>query len=258
VLFFIVLALPHLLRRRGVEMRSTKFGTALIFESADADGTPVRLLNVNGTFQSVCYLPEDLHFELACAYHRSMAEVSYDMPNATRALVIGGGGYSLPKWLVAHRPKLHVDVVEIDPRITVIARERFFLDELLRKFGKERISLICDDGWKVLRECEQPYDIIVNDAFSGNKPLGKLSGDEGAHLIHEKLAPGGVYMANVRCPLEGRRSKTLTEVISAFSKQFNHVAYVPEWPDEPTKPGNNALVVTDANVHLPDGAIVVK
>lgn len=126
ILFAIVLALPWLLKRRGVEMRRTKFGPALIFEAADDDGTPVRLLNVNGTFQSVCYLPDDLHFELACVYHRTMAEVCYDLPDATSALVIGGGGYSLPKWLVAHRPKLHVDAVEIDPRVTVIARERFF------------------------------------------------------------------------------------------------------------------------------------
>ena len=85
ILFAIVLALPWLLKRRGIEMRRTKFGPALIFEAADDDGTPVRLLNVNGTFQSVCYLPDDLHFELACVYHRTMAEVCYDLPDATSA-----------------------------------------------------------------------------------------------------------------------------------------------------------------------------
>ena len=32
-----------------------------------------------------------------------------------RVLVMGGGGYSLPKYLAAYVPEAHVDVVEIDP-----------------------------------------------------------------------------------------------------------------------------------------------
>lgn len=259
VLFAIVLALPWLLRRRGVEMRRTKFGPALIFEAADDDGTPVRLLNVNGTFQSVCYLPDELRFELACVYHRTMAEVSYDLPNATRALVIGGGGYSLPKWLVAHRPKLHVDAVEVDPRVTAIARKRFFLDDLIEQYGANRISLVDDDGWAYLCRAEKPYDIIVNDAFSGNRPLGQLGTDGGARLIHEKLTPGGVYLANLRCSTEGRKSRILAEVERAFSAQFARVAYVPEWPDKPGDRGNNVLIATDdVSLTLPEGAVVVK
>ena len=42
ILFAIVLALPWLLKRRGVEMRRTKFGPALIFEAADDDGSACR------------------------------------------------------------------------------------------------------------------------------------------------------------------------------------------------------------------------
>ena len=187
-----------------------------------------------------------------------MAEVCHDLPDATRALIIGGGGYSLPKWLVAHRPKLHVDAVEIDPRVTVIARERFFLDDLVEKYGKDRISLVNSDGWDYLRRAEKPYDVIVNDAFSGNHPLGQLGTDEGARLIREKLAPGGVYLANLRCSMQGRHARILEEVERAFSAQFAHVAYVPEWPDKPEERGNNVLIATDATLTLPDGAVVVK
>ena len=68
-------AMPWLLRKRNVEMRRTKFGLTLVFDAENADGTPVRLLNVNGTFQSGCYVPEDLRFQLACEYHREMARV---------------------------------------------------------------------------------------------------------------------------------------------------------------------------------------
>jgi spermidine synthase len=51
-----LLVVVLVLRARGVTIYPrTKFGPALVFDSTDDDGTPIRLLNVNGKFQSVCY-----------------------------------------------------------------------------------------------------------------------------------------------------------------------------------------------------------
>ena len=262
-------AMPWLLRKRNVEMRRTKFGITLVFDAENLDHTPVRLLNVNGTFQSGCYVPEDLRFELACEYHREMARVIEGLVSARgasrerplRVMVMGGGGYSLPKYLAAYVPAVRVDVVEIDPAITQIAREFFFLDECLEKTGAERdgrLRLVTGDAWAHVRAAAEPYDVIVNDAFSGNRPLGPLTTEEGARTIREHLAKGGVYLANVRCAREGRRARVLREVEEAFGREFAHVGSVPEWPDEPKKPGNNALVATDAAGVVPAGAVVVR
>lgn len=262
-------AMPWLLRKRNVEMRRTKFGITLVFDAENLDHTPVRLLNVNGTFQSGCYVPENLRFELACEYHREMARVIEGLVSARgvsrerplRVMVMGGGGYSLPKYLAAYVPAARVDVVEIDPAITQIAREFFFLDECLEKTGAERdgrLRLVTGDAWAHVRAAAEPYDVIVNDAFSGNRPLGPLTTEEGARTIREHLAEGGVYLANVRCAREGRRARVLREVEEAFGREFAHVGYVPEWPDEPRKPGNNALVATDAAGVVPAGAVVVR
>lgn len=255
-------AMPWLLRRRGVELRRTRFGLTLVFDSEDADGTPVRLLNVNGTFQSVSYVPEALRFELACVYHRVMAEVIEGLAatreRPLRVMVMGGGGYSLPKYLAAYVPGARVDVVEVDPAITALAKERFFLDECLERTGAERdgrLRLVNDDAWAFLRASDEPYDVIVNDAFSGKRPLGPLATGEGARVIREHLAEGGVYLANVRCACEGPRSRTLHEVEGAFGREFPRVAHVPEWPDEPQKPGNNVVVATSAALGLPEGAV---
>ncbi|WP_455138232.1 spermidine synthase [Thermophilibacter sp.] len=257
-------AMPWLLRKRNVEMRRTRFGITLVFDAANEDGTPVRLLNVNGTFQSGCYVPEGLRFELACEYHRVMAGVIERLAAARgatrerplRVMVMGGGGYSLPKYLAAFVPAARTDVVEIDPAITSLARERFFLDECLERTSAERdgrLRLVNGDAWEELRGAAEPYDVIVNDAFSGNRPLGPLTGEEGARTVREHLADGGVYLANVRCACEGRRARPLHGVEDAFGREFAHVGYVPEWPDEPTKPGNNVLVATDAEGVGPAG-----
>ena len=257
----VLAAMPWLLRRRGVEMRRTKFGLTLIFDSADADGTPVRLLNVNGTFQSVSYMPSGLRFELACVYHRVMASVIEGLDRPVRVMVMGGGGYSLPKYLAAFVPAARTDVVEVDPAITRLALERFFLDECLERTGAEkdgRLRLVTGDAWAFLRAATEPYDVIVNDAFSGRRPLGPLETAEGARVLREHLAAGGVYLANVRCACEGPGAKPLREVEEAFGREFAHVAVVPEWPDEPRKPGNNVVIATDAELALPEGAIVVQ
>lgn len=262
----ILAALPWLLRKRGVVMRRTKFGLTLVFESENLDHTPMRLLNVNGTFQSVCYLPDDLRFELACEYHRAMASVIEGLARRAagrdvRVMVMGGGGYSLPKYLAAYVPAARTDVVEVDPAITAIAREFFFLDECLEKTGAEkdgRLSLVNDDAWAFVRAAAEPYDVIVNDAFSGKRPLGPLTSAEGARVVRSRLAEGGVYLANVRCACEGRGSGPLREVEEAFGREFAHVGYVPEWPDDPKKPGNNAFIATNAEDVLPADAVVVK
>ena len=265
----VLAAMPWLLRRRGVDMLRTKFGLTLVFDSQNADGTPVRLLNVNGTFQSGCYVPEDLRFELACVYHREMAEVIEGMVAARgasrerplRVMVMGGGGYSLPKYLAAYVREALVDVVEIDPAMTALAREFFFLDECLEKTGAEkdgRLRLVTGDAWAFVRAADEPYDVIVNDAFSGNRPLGPLTSAEGALVVRAHLAADGVYLANVRCACEGRRARVLGEVADAFGAEFEHVGYVPEWPDEPGRPGNNVLVATSAKGVMPRDARVVR
>ena len=144
-------SLPWLLKLRGVEMRRRSlFGTVLIFEHADEDGTPVRLLNVNGTFQSATYLSDELWAELVCAYHRTMVDEIDRHGRVRSVLVIGGGGYSLPKHLIAHTKRMEVTVVEIDPKITQVARERFFLDRAEGLAG-ERLVLVNADGWEYLR-----------------------------------------------------------------------------------------------------------
>lgn len=255
VLTVIVAAMPAMLRRRGVQMCRTMFGLTLIFDSENADGTPVRLINVNGTFQSVSYVPEDLRFELACEYHREIARRIESLAaergarNAQgerlRVLIMGGGGCSLPKYLATYVPEAEVEVVEIDPAMAKIARDQFWLDECLKKTNAEqegRFSLVIADAWAHLKAATEPYDVIVNEAFGGKRPLGPMETNEGARVVREHLSDGGIYLADVRCPMEGRRSAPLREVEESFGRVFASCDVVPEWEGEPEKPGNNVFI----------------
>ena len=238
------LVVPRLLKRRGVEIRRTMFGWTLIFDSYDADKTPIRLLNVGGVYQSVAYTDQHLSCELACMYHQAFARV---IGNAKRILVLGGGGFSFPKYLLAHHPEAQVDVVEIDPAIIEIAREKFDLARVEKEAG-EHLSIICADALAWLKDSGETYDIIVNDAFSGKRPLGPMSTTDGALLIKEHLCADGIYMANVRSSLEGRRSENLAEVREAFGALFAHTYLVPDRPDKPGELGYNAFFASDKDL----------
>lgn len=249
------LALPRLLAWRGVKLvRDTMFGPALVFDAEDADGTPVRLLNVNGTFQSVSYVDPGLRNELCCICQRIMAEVIDLAGGPGRAVVIGGGGYSLPKYLVAHWPRARVEVVEIDPAMTRIAREDFFLDELIEEYDAEatgRLELVCADGWERLRAAagdgagRGPYDLVVNDAFSGKRPCGPLATEEGARVVHAALAPDGVYLANLIGTTQGRGARHIERTLATFAGEFAHVYFIPERPGEPRRRASNTMVACD-------------
>lgn len=247
-----------ILRARGVFVTRTKFGLTMIFDSEDADGTPIRLLNVNGTFQSVSYIASELRFELCVHYHRMMAQIIQQVAPQGHVVVMGGGGFSLPKYLVTHIKGGIIEAIEIDPKIVSLAREHFFLNEALAA-ASSKLRVVEDDAWKVLQDAEAgSIDMLVNEVFAGRKSLGPLGTPDGAQTVKEKLVPGGVYLADVRCPLEGHGSTLLPQVANVFAQEFEHIAYVPEWPDTPKTPGNNLLIATDADITLPEGAVVVK
>ena len=126
-----------------------------------------------------------------------------------------------------------------------IAREQFWLDECLQKTGAEqegRFSLVIADAWAHLKAATKPYDVIVNEAFGGKRPLGPMETNEGARVVREHLSDGGIYLADVRCPMEGRRSAPLREVEESFGRVFDNCDVVPEWEEEPQKPGNNVFI----------------
>ena len=242
-------AAMRLLAWRGVRVRRTMFGLTLLFDTTDDDGTPVRMLSVGGAFQSVCYLAPGLENELVCEYQRLEARIVAGLPRLRDAVVIGGGGFSFPRWLVWHLPPVRVTTIEIDPAIIEIARSDFFLRDAERAFaGTGRLDVVCADGWEWLRARSEPVDLIVNEAFKGRRPFGPLATDEGARLVRERLSAGGTYLADVRCPLEGRGSETLGKTAAAFAREFAHVWVLPEFPDEPKRPGNNTLVASDCDL----------
>ena len=165
----------------------------LAYTVAGPDGEPVRVLSSGGVFQSATYLGErrtEPVFEYYRAFGRVLEGVAAEAP---RVLVVGGGGFAVPKHAHELRPDARIDVVEIDAKVIEAARRWFFADDAGAR-------VICGDGFDFVRGAAlrgEKYDFIALDAFSGEEPVASLASSEAARAYAALLAPGGALAANV-------------------------------------------------------------
>lgn len=105
-------------------MVESPYNCMLIHESRDR-GRPVRILSTDPDYsQSGMYLddPDELYFD----YTRFYALAVLARPQARDILMLGGGGGSVPKWLLSGKSgldaaDLRLTVVELDPGMSAVA-----------------------------------------------------------------------------------------------------------------------------------------
>lgn len=254
VVIGIVIAAVVLVRRRRRQQEvfirfDTMAGPCRIFTIERKDGL-VRVMNIAGTMQSATYLDDDAYCDLPYAYTRDYDCMFMAGVPVRDVLVLGGGGYSYPKHLIAHHPETYVTCVEIDPMVTAIAHRYFFLDRLFEEYDLDdngRLQLIEGDARAFLEESTDRYDAIVNDCFKGMSLVRSLVTREAAQLYHEHLNENGVYMANVIGAVEGARSNAMRRILHTLSTEFAHVYVLPGQPSMLSTCDNNVVIATDGN-----------
>ena len=148
----------------------THNGHVFIYNGLNGEGDSVRLMNVDGGHMSATYLNPAKKYELPFLYTRAYDLAVKQAKAKPHALMIGGAGYSYPKYFISHFPDSKMDVVELDPDITELARKYFFLADLEKDFNireNKRLQIFHGDGRVFLNNTNNKYDIIMNDAFTG-------------------------------------------------------------------------------------------
>lgn len=147
--------LAYGVRKADPRFYRTKFGPAVVCTTTDADGRAVRLLLVGRSVQSATYVDEEYRAEPVFDYYLAFDLMFDAKPDIERVLMVGGGGYAYPKHIIATRPEVHMDVVEIDPAITRIALRDFYLAEYLSDSpfgGAYDLGRVCADGCDYLAD----------------------------------------------------------------------------------------------------------
>ncbi len=110
-----------------------------------------------------------------------------------RVLVIGGGGYTFPRYAMKMLPETRMDVVEIDPGVTKVAREHLGLRDY------EGLEIIHMDGRQFLAEKVPAgtYDLVIQDAVNDLSVPSHLLTKEYNDAVKKAMKPNGVYLLTV-------------------------------------------------------------
>ena len=150
---------------------------------------------------------------LSFSYTKRIADVlQVQAPGPLNALHLGGGGFSIPRHLAAVRPGSRSTVLEVDPLIPVIGRERLGLVT-----GPDLVVEVGDARTAITAQPAGAYDVVVGDAFGSLAVPWHLTTAEMVEQVRRVLRPGGVYVLNVidNPPLEFARAEIAT-LLAAF------------------------------------------
>jgi spermidine synthase len=140
--------------------------------------------------------PQYLEFTYVRAMASALDAVA-PAPRPVDALFLGGGGFTLPRFLAASRPGSRSLVHEIDRDVVALARQRLGLrtgpaDGVEARVGDARLGLF-----------EAPpasRDVVVGDAFGQISVPWHLTTREVAQQVRRVLRPGGklLFLEHVR------------------------------------------------------------
>jgi predicted membrane-bound spermidine synthase len=150
------------LAAEGFVDTDTAYNRVIVFKGADDyTGRLVRVMSTGPhAKQSAMYLDEPS--ALALPYTRFFRLAEHFLPGMKRMLVLGGGGFSFPKYALEHYPDVRVDVVELDPGVTALAREHFELKDHPRQ------RIVVADARTFLNRNRETYDVILCDTFNSH------------------------------------------------------------------------------------------
>lgn len=172
------------------------------------------------------------------------------------ALFVGGGGFTIPRYLQATQGGTST-VLELDPTLVTVAEERLGLvkDDWLRiEIGDARLTL--------RREIPGSFDVVVGDAFSSLSVPWHLTTQEFLEEVRDKLDAEGLYVMNV---IDRQQARFVHAEIQTLAKVFPHIAVAapPDFLSLKTA-GNFVLVGSmkplngDAiREHLPEGESIL-
>jgi len=116
-----------------------------------------------------------------------------DHPREQKVLVIGGGGYTFPRYVRTAISTASVDVVEIDPGVTAVAYSHL---GLLPEWGVKSHHM---DGRQFVAEKSAKgfYDLVTLDAVNDLSVPSHLLTKECNEAVKKTMKPDGVYLVTV-------------------------------------------------------------
>ena len=223
----------------------------------------VRILYLDALLHSYVDIqdPLFLHYSYEKVFGDVASAVAHENPDMD-SLFIGGGGYTMPRFLEVMFPNVSVEVVEIDPEVTQVATEYLALPL------NTGIITYTEDARTKLQELPKgKYEFIVGDAFNDVSVPYHLTTLEFNRMVFGLLSDNGLYAINIVDKMHSGRF--LRSVVATLQQTFPHVYVMRDnqnWDSDDrytfvvtaARQPITAARIADANRQLDRGAIVTR
>ena len=237
----------------GVYDVDTEYSRVQVFETKDpATGKPIRALATDPYFvQSAAFLDSD---DLVLEYGRYYHLITHFKPDFADTLIIGGAGYTFPREYLRSYPQARLDVVEIDPGMTRIARDHF------RMKDNDRMTIIHEDGRSYINRFESGrYDAILMDAFGSLFSVPThLTTVEAVSQFARILKHDGVVVFNLGAGISGPGSEFLRAELATYRRVFPQVQLFKINLDYPDEKLQNLIIVASKSANQQPASGVPK
>jgi predicted membrane-bound spermidine synthase len=219
----------------------TQYNRVFIYNTTDeSTGRPVKMLKVNDEKSSAMFTDtdDDLVFDVL-KYYRLVEHFNIGFRHS---LMIGGSGFAFPKDYLRRYHGAAIDVVEIDPGLTKLAKLHFNLPD------DENLGIFHEDGRTYINRCEKKYDAIFMDAYKSMLTIPyQLTTQEAISKIYRMLNDGGAVYANIISSLNSKDNYFLQAEIATYKSIFPQVYILavqyPNPSDDEKKYFQNLLLI---------------
>lgn len=240
---------------RHLEMRESAYHLINVFDGQYdyagrtflPAGRAARYMVFNDQLESGCILRDgrpEVPAATACGYVRLLTLGTVITRKAPENIAIIGCGGGIGALMFCHDfPGVkRVDVADIDPDVFALAGKYFNYPYPDRADSPVRSHVV--DGRQLLRRTpDAAWDYIILDAYTAGGRIPKhLISREFFALANQKMADGGVLVANIISGLDGENGRLLAAVRKTAGAVFRHV-YV--FPRDPAHSSNVILVASN-------------
>ncbi|GIH26120.1 hypothetical protein Aph01nite_44300 [Acrocarpospora phusangensis] len=177
------------------------------------------VLSAGGVPQSYVDLADPTHLDFE--YVQLMGTVIDVLPGGPLDVVhVGGGAFTLPRYVAATRPDSRQVVIEPDEGLVRLVRDQLSLKSV------PRLKVKITDGRRGAAEIEDAYaDLVVLDAFTGATMPVELATAEYLADIARILRPGGTLLVNAA---DGKGLRFVRRLVATLRGAFRHVLLLAE------------------------------
>ncbi len=184
------------------------------------EASSVRLLVLDHLVHSFVNLEDPT--SLVYGYEKMYAEAAQYQSEAKdrmNVLMIGGGGYTFPRYMETIYPTSSIRVVEIDPEVTRVAFD------LLALRRDTRIVTTNEDARSYFAQPPTTrYDLVFGDAFNHYSVPYHLTTKEFNDRVRAWMSPDGMYVINI---IDGPYGEFVRAYVHTLQQTFRNVYLVP-------------------------------